>query len=538
MSAEIATPRWLALVVGLLLPLYLWAGLGNRDVWAPDEPRFALVAREMQMRGNHALPTVNGEPYAHKPPLLFWLINAASELTGRDASDGLTARLPSALAGVGTLVATGLMGNRLFGRPVGMLAPLVLATTHMFCWEAHAAQMDALLTFWIAVATLFLVLYREDPRARHAHGFMLACGLATLTKGPVGFLIPWAVAALWRPGKGAGGLFRPMYLLSFALPVLVWLGAAAAYGGQEYFEALLGKHVMKRYFDSWHHIKPFWFFLWDTPLNLVPWTFLLPAMAVFAHGAWRCPHRARGVRFAAAWVLFMLAFFSFPKGKRGLYMLPAFPPLALLAAATLDAAAREAGRVRTLARHGLALVPVLFVVLLKVISGDLAERLGMVVNPLAVQIALAAGLFAMALAVWRWTVPHLARATVVTTAVVFLAIYSSFLGQLNPGKSPRAFCQQALSLRRAGEPLAFYGVFLEGYALFTGEKLLVGEQVPEFAPHLDRHATVLAFMQKERLRELVGAPALDTLVLVEKRLGDKNMVIARVSRRSPRAAAE
>ena len=85
MSERIAGPRFAALLAVLLVPLYLWLGLGNRDVWAPDEPRFALVAREMQQRGNYALPTINGEMYAHKPPLLFWLISLASMVTGRDA---------------------------------------------------------------------------------------------------------------------------------------------------------------------------------------------------------------------------------------------------------------------------------------------------------------------------------------------------------------------------------------------------------------------------------------------------------------------
>ena len=523
--------RWLALAALVILPLYLWAGLGNRDVWAPDEPRYALVAREMQERGNYALPTVNGEPYAHKPPLLFWLMTASSRLTGAGAADPFSARLPSALAGVGTLCVTSALGARLFGPGVAALAPLVLATAHMFCWEAHAAQMDCLLTFWIALGLLCLVAWREEGRARHAYGFALACGLATLTKGPVGFVIPWAVAWLWARDKGdvacARGLFRPACLAVFAGPVLAWLAAATAYGGQEYVEQLLGRHVVERYLNSWHHVKPFWFYLADLPLEWLPWTLALPATLAYAHGA----RRERGVRFVAVWVLFMLAFFSFPKGKRGLYMLPALPPLALLTAAALDAAARGAERVRRLALVGLVATPALFLVLLNLLGSEALGQRAVAIDVTAVKVAVGLALATTACAYGVCTVPAVVRATVLSTALVFLAGYASVLGQLDVHKSPRAFCAKAASLRRPGEALGYYGVYLEAYGLFTGERMLLGEQAMDFLPHLNERASILAFMQSERMKDLTCLPWLKLDVLVEDRVGDKFMVIARVSER-------
>ena len=53
-------------------------GLGGRDLWNPDEARYAEVAREMRDAGSWALPRLDGELYTQKPPLFFWLIDAAS----------------------------------------------------------------------------------------------------------------------------------------------------------------------------------------------------------------------------------------------------------------------------------------------------------------------------------------------------------------------------------------------------------------------------------------------------------------------------
>lgn len=526
---EIAGPRLWAVAALFLIPLYLWAGLGNRDLWAPDEPRFALVAREMQERRNYALPTINGEVYAHKPPLLFWSIGVASVLTGRDASDGFTARLPSALAGAGTLVVTGLIADRLFGRRVAWLAPLVLATAHLFCWQAHHAQIDALLCFWVAVAMLCLVRHRQGGELKWALAFQLACSLGVLAKG-VGVIFPWALAWAWGREKDEQGtpqqLFRPLPLLVFALPLVAWLSAAAMYGGREYLEALIGKHVLKRFADSLgDHDKPFYFFLLDTPPQFLPWTVLAPAMLLYVRDHWR----ERGVRFAVLWFLSMLAFFSFPKGKRGLYMLPSFPALSMLAAATLDAAAQGAERLRKFALPGLALVGVAFAVLMRV-SGNVDARAGMNVDVRPLQVALGAAVLMVGAGVWRWSVPAMTRAVVAGTVVVYFSIYGAVLGQLDPVKSSRAFCQQGVVLRKPGEPLGYFGVFLEAYALFSGEKLLVGERPEEFAPHLEKHASILVFLQAEYMKHLREVPGIRIQVLTEKKLGDKNMVIARVSK--------
>jgi 4-amino-4-deoxy-L-arabinose transferase-like glycosyltransferase len=71
--------RLLLVLLGLAIFL---PGIGSRDLWNPDEPRYAEVAREMRARGDWFVPHLNGRIYSEKPPLHFWAIAAASTLTG------------------------------------------------------------------------------------------------------------------------------------------------------------------------------------------------------------------------------------------------------------------------------------------------------------------------------------------------------------------------------------------------------------------------------------------------------------------------
>jgi len=100
------------LLVGLAL-LLMATGLGLRDPWPADEPRFALVAQDMLRSGDWLFPRVGGDLYADKPPLYFWLMAAAMALTGSMRVGFL---LPSLLAGIGTVLLAYDLVRRVRGR--------------------------------------------------------------------------------------------------------------------------------------------------------------------------------------------------------------------------------------------------------------------------------------------------------------------------------------------------------------------------------------------------------------------------------------
>jgi len=316
------------LIVAVTLPLFL-VGLGDRYIWIPLEARYALVAREMWEGGQWILPHLGGVVYPDKPPLFFWAIALTSSF-GAGVSEW-TARLPSALAAVGVCLWTWRLGARLFSPRAGILAALVLATSAGFFWSGRQALPDMLLTLWITGACWALWAWLGGNRRNAAILAGVCMGLATLTKGPVGFLLPVLTGLAYLTLQRNWHLARPRESLlcvgSFLVTVLTWYLPAVAQGGVSYAQATLIHHSLERYVHAWEHTAPWYFYMWAFPAEFLPWTLFLPQ----AFGAVRSKRDdMRGWWFVVGWLGIVLLFFSVSTGKRDIYILPAYPAAALL----------------------------------------------------------------------------------------------------------------------------------------------------------------------------------------------------------------
>ncbi|MBU1692719.1 MAG: glycosyltransferase family 39 protein, partial [Verrucomicrobia bacterium] len=192
----------------LLLSAFLWGGeMVRRDLWEPDEVRYAYVAREMHDGGHWLVPHRHGVFYAHKPPLLFWLINAASFLTGLPIGR-VTARLPGFLAGVLALWATARLAERWRGVAAAWPTVLVLCTNYLFWHEIGFARIDGTLV-GLTTAALYLLVRNDDEPGVWRPALAWACmGLAILAKGPVGFIIPAGAYLTARLAAGEGRMLK------------------------------------------------------------------------------------------------------------------------------------------------------------------------------------------------------------------------------------------------------------------------------------------------------------------------------------------
>jgi 4-amino-4-deoxy-L-arabinose transferase-like glycosyltransferase len=310
--------------------LALW-GVWGYDLWAPDEPYFGEGAREMIADGQWAVPHVNGEVTTDKPPLFFWLIALFSLPFGKVLS--LTARLPSVLASVGTVWLTMRLGRRLAGDAAGTLSGVVLMTTYLFWDKARTAQIDALLCFLILVALSAFEAFRAGDAEPRRAGllFWTASGLAVLAKGPVGVLIPVGIALTvlaFDRNLGAWKRFAPWTgPLVFLAIVASWMTLATVLGHGTYSVwGAFEKHVLNRAIHGMHHKQPPWYYLTVLPVQLLPWSALVPGALVYA---WRRRGDAND-RFLLVHGLFVCVFFSIWTEKRDLYVLPAYPAFALL----------------------------------------------------------------------------------------------------------------------------------------------------------------------------------------------------------------
>jgi 4-amino-4-deoxy-L-arabinose transferase-like glycosyltransferase len=331
--------------------LLIGTGLGLRDPWPADEPRFALIARDMLASGDWLVPRVGGDLYAHKPPLYFWAMAASMAITG---SLRIGFLLPSLLAGLGTVLLVYDLLRRVRGREAALAGALVLLITFQFVWQARQAQIDAALCF---LTTLSLYGLLRHLLVAPAPGWFLlgwaAAGLGVITKG-VGFLpllalVPFAVLVKrgWPAAPPSSGLLWVAGPLATLVAIGLWLvpmWLATSAGGEllEYRNEILFRQTVTRYAAAWHHNEPAWFYvvkviplLWLPLIALLPW--LVPR--------WRRDLARRDTLSAVllAWALIVLAFFSASSGKRGVYVLPALPALAMAAAHWLPELLRARG---------------------------------------------------------------------------------------------------------------------------------------------------------------------------------------------------
>lgn len=340
-----------ALIIGYFT-VYL-ANLDTRPLARMDEFRYAEIAREMLASDNWVSPRLNGLRYFEKPVLGYWVGAASLALFGENNFAG---RFPSALAAGVTALFIGLLGARLWrNRETGILAAFIYLTSLAVFGIGTINILDSLLTLWLTLTIGgYLWAWQEtDERLRLflKIGAGVACGLAFLTKGFLALVVPIIVVVpflAWR--RQWKEIFAGLWL-PFGVAFIVALPWALLIHQQEpdfwrYF--FWEEHVRRFAADDAQHARPIWFFLAALPAMALPWTFMLPAAIP---GLRRQAGDRAIIGFLALWVVIPFLFFSVARGKLLPYILPCFPPLALLLAAGLREALAEVSVAR--ARAGL-----------------------------------------------------------------------------------------------------------------------------------------------------------------------------------------
>jgi 4-amino-4-deoxy-L-arabinose transferase-like glycosyltransferase len=322
-------------VLGLLL-LISFMGI-NRDLWTPDEPREAEISREMALDPG-VVPTLNGRPFIEKPPLYYWTVASIFALTG-EASAPL-ARSVSMGASFLTLLIVFLWGRREFSSDVGLVAAIGLAASVQFMISSHWVLIDPLLMLFTTLAAWAgweLVQGRGGlPRALQ---FYLALAMALWIKGligPVLFAFGLLAYVVWMhslkpivrvyPVTGVMALLAATGVLAF----LIYLEAGSA----AVREWLWVNHV-QRFIDPEYtgHEQPFYYYLHTLPTAIFPWW--IPLADCLRPSRWRADTSSwKPLKvYLAAMCLGMTLILSASATKRGIYLLPLLPLLALLLAA-------------------------------------------------------------------------------------------------------------------------------------------------------------------------------------------------------------
>lgn len=312
----------------------------TRPLLPIDETRYLSVAWEMYLRHDWLAPlTMNGTPYHHKPPLLFWLINSLWTLTGPSRWAGT---LPAVLAGIITVLMGQRLAHTLFqqtSRPVADHTPLIMMGGLAFLVYSTMVMFDVTLTAFVLGVLLCLQAYATKPRLFLLIVMGLLLGLGVLTKGPVAYLyiiFPALLGPLWhsqplKPLIWYGGFL--ISLLISTLPVLLWLVPVLQQSDDHFAFWLLWEQTAGRVTGNFNdaHVRPFWFYLPILPLLLVPWIFFRPFWRNL-HTIHQALPREPGLRFLLCWIIPVFISFSLISGKQPHYLLPLFPGLAILSA--------------------------------------------------------------------------------------------------------------------------------------------------------------------------------------------------------------
>ena len=332
--------------------------LGSYGLTEPDEGRTAGIGLEFYQSGTWLIPRLYDLAQFNKPPLIYWACSLAYRIGGVNE---WTARLPAALAALGTLLLTRAMARRLYGDSAALAATLILLTAPMFFVMAHIIDPNMMLTFWITLTMWAAIAWFQDGKKYQRWIFWIALGIAFLAKGPPAILVTGlALAGLrWLPPRdGAHSrllqtnevtpenafvvaaheprsssslpwrslLNVPAILVCIAIALSWFIAVATKY--PELWKFFIGQEIVGRLTGGkLGRSQPPYYFIPILLGGFLPWLPLFIASLVDAASKFKTDARAR---LLICWVLLPFLMFSLTKSKLPAYILPLFPPLAML----------------------------------------------------------------------------------------------------------------------------------------------------------------------------------------------------------------
>lgn len=334
-STETSWRRDLVLLAVIFGAILAWR-LGSAPLRNPDEGRYAEIPREMIATGDWVTPRLNGVPYFEKPPLVYWAVAACEEILGPSE---WSLRLTPALFALGGILAAYCATRRIYGRGAGFWAAIVLGTSLLYLALGELLILDmAVSVLMSATLYCFILGVREPPGAARRwlfYGLYASAALATLTKGLMGFLVTGAVMLLWLAVFNQWRRLRPLHLPS---GIVLFLAIAAPWHllvssrnpGWAHFYFVY-EH-WERFTSAGHgRYQPFWFFVPIVLVGLFPWTgFLWSSLRDALAGGWARRGENAEAWFFVTWAVFIFLFFSESQSKLIPYILPVFPPIAVL----------------------------------------------------------------------------------------------------------------------------------------------------------------------------------------------------------------
>lgn len=327
---------WLRDILLLTIGIVILFGsfLGSRPLAVPDEGRYAEIPREMLATGDFTTPRLNAVKYFEKPPLFYWIQAGSLKLLGENE---WSARLPNMLMALIGCLATYAAGRRLYNRQTGLIASIILASNMLYFSMAHVVTLDMTVSTFLSVGLFAFICATEYPPSAHRrwllYTFYICAAFATLTKGLIGIVFPAMIIGVWIVLRNDWRLLKNIYLfsgififLTIAVPWHVLVQIQNPEFANFYF---IHQHFLRYLTNEAKRYQPFWFWIPMILLGFLPWTaFFLQSL--YRNLTTKKLYTDKNRLFLLLWFGLIFIFFSFSNSKLIPYILPIFPPLAVL----------------------------------------------------------------------------------------------------------------------------------------------------------------------------------------------------------------
>ena len=367
------------LAMSLIFAFIYILPLNFRPLAIPDETRYAEIPREMIASGDFTVPHLNGLKYFEKPVLGYWLNAVSIKIFGENP---FAVRLTSVIsAGLSALLIFFMSAKFIGGAEKGLVASGIFLTFIEIFGTGVFSLLDGMLALFLTICLCVFFLAWDNRIFKKKYYFYLTCsgvfcGLACLTKGFIAFAVPVFVIVPFLIWEGEWKKIFSVAWLPLGVAVIVMLpwGIRIHLKAPDFWNFFFWHEHIKRFLsDHAQHKASFFYFFLVMPLGAIPWIFLAPASIKGLKGK---IVKSPFLRYSICWLAFPFLFFSMSSGKLLTYILPCFPPLAILMASGLSAY-MESGKKRLFNGGALALIsfPAIVIISLAVLQSGIIKSI-------------------------------------------------------------------------------------------------------------------------------------------------------------------
>lgn len=323
-------------LITLIIGIFFSATVGKYPVAVPDGARYAELPREMVVTGDYLTPHLNGVKYLEKPPLFYWLQAISIKIFG---ANELSVSIVNLLMALGCVILIYVTSRKLYGNLAGTIASFIFATSSLVFALTRIVTLDVTLTFFLTGSLSSFLLATEltagVKRNLYLFAMYIFAACAVMTKGLIGIFFLGMIIIIWLTFFNEWRNLKTYHILTgiivFLLLTLPW-HILVQIKNPEFFRFYFIEQHFLRYFTTYaNRSQPWWFLPGVLLMGLYPWLIFLP-QTIYYHlpkhfNEWR---QYKTNLFLLIWIIFIYIFYTFSNSKLIPYILPMFPPIAIL----------------------------------------------------------------------------------------------------------------------------------------------------------------------------------------------------------------